>query len=118
VFGELKAWNPQNLPADKEPIFNRRLVVVRETPFAKGKWTHVAITFEGLGGGAGVAALYLDGKSQGKTQTIPERFEWDLPRAAIRLGVNYVGLFDDLTIFSRPLTAAEISRLASGMPPR
>ena len=112
VFGELKVWNPQNLPPDKFPAFAKRLVAVKKTPFAKDKWTNVAITFDRLGSGNGTATLYLNGQSQGTTESIPERFEWDQARSAIRLGVNYVGLFDDLTVFSRPLTAAEVKRLA------
>jgi hypothetical protein len=114
VFGSLKAWNPQNLPADKFPAFNDRLVVVKQTPFARGKWTHVAVTHSGLGSGKGTAQLYLDGKLQGSTPTIAEPFEWDLSKGAIRLGVAYVGLMDEVAIFNRPLTAGEIESLSKG----
>ena len=34
-----------------------------------------------------------------------------MSNAAIRLGVNYVGLYDELAIFDRTLTDAEIHRL-------
>jgi hypothetical protein len=34
-----------------------------------------------------------------------------LDRAAIRLGVNYVGLFDDLSVFNRELSAQEVKTL-------
>jgi hypothetical protein len=112
VFGELKVWNPQNLPADKYPAFNNRLVVLKKTPFARGQWTHVVITHDGLGTKAGGrASLYLNGELQGMTEAIPETFQWDMSRAAIRVGVNYVGLFDELSVFSRPLTVAEIKEL-------
>jgi hypothetical protein len=112
VFGELKAWNPQNLPADKNPAFHNRLVVVKKTPFAKGQWTHVVITHEGLGTKpGGKASLYLNGQLRGTTETITESFYWDMSRAAIRVGVNYVGLFDELSVFSRPLAAAEVKEL-------
>jgi hypothetical protein len=112
VFGELKKWNPENLPADKYPAFNNRLVVVKRTPFAKGQWTHVVITHEGLGTKqGGKASLYLNGAMQGTTETIRESFHWDMARAALRVGVNYVGLFDELSVFSRPLTGAEVKEL-------
>jgi hypothetical protein len=114
VFGALKAWNPQNLPADKYPLFNDRLVVVKQTPFASGKWTHVAITHTALGSGKGTAQLYLNGKSQGTTPSIAGPFEWDLSKGAIRLGVNYVGLLDEVAIFKRALTANEIETLSQG----
>lgn len=113
VFGALKTWNPENLAPEKNPAFLSRVVVVKQPPFARGKWTHVAITFSGLGK-QGWARLYLDGKLQGAAGGISEPFEWDVSRAAIRLGVNYVGLMDDVAVFRRPLTASEIATIAAG----
>ena len=118
VFGDLKVWNPTNLPSDKNPAFNSRLVVVAKPPFRRGTWNHVVVTHTGLGSGKGVAKLYLDGKLQGTTETIGEPFRWDRSRAAIRLGVNYVGLWDELAIFNRALSdreVAELHRLKGGL---
>ena len=43
---------------------------------------------------------------------IRERFTWDVSKAGIRLGTGqFVGLFDDLAIFHRPLTPEEIRLL-------
>jgi hypothetical protein len=111
VFGDLKAWNPEGLAPDKNPAFTHRLVTVTTPPFARGKWTHVVLTHSGLGSNSGVAKLYLDGKLQGTTETIREPFTWDLARAAIRLGVNYVGLFDEVAVFSRALEEREVETL-------
>ncbi len=111
VFGELKAWNPKNLASDANPFFGKRLVAVTKPPFERGKWTHIAISHSGLGGGKGWAKLYLDGKLQGTAENIGEPFAWDLGRAAIRLGVSYTGLFDELAVFNRPLDDAEVSAL-------
>ena len=111
VFGELKAWNPQNKKADEDPTFNNRLVVVKKTPFSRDRWTHVAITHQSLGSGKGTATLYLDGKSMGTTPAIAEPFAWDPALSALRLGVNYVGLIDDVMVFSRALSAEEIQKL-------
>jgi hypothetical protein len=114
VFGALKQWNPKNIDSDKNPDFNNRLVVVKQPPFARDRWTHIAIAFEKLGSGAGSARLYVNGVDQGASPAIAEGFDWDPAKAAIRLGVAYVGLFDDLALFRRALTAAEIKQLASG----
>ena len=111
VFGDLKVWNPTNLPPDKNPAFGKRLVVVAKPPFRRGIWTHVAVTHTGLGSGKGSAKLYLDGKLQGTTESVGEPFRWDMSRAAIRLGVNYVGLWDELAIFSRALSDREVAEL-------
>ena len=111
VFGDLKTWNPGNVPADKDPNFTKRLVPVTQPPFQRGKWTHVVIAHTGLGSGKGMAKLYLDGKLQGTTPSIAEPFRWDLSRAALRLGVNYVGLFDELTVYNEALTDQEVAKL-------
>lgn len=110
VFGDLQAWNPEGKPND-EAGFNERLVVVDQPPFATGKWTHVVIVHEGLGTPSGKATLYLDGKAQGTSEGIGEAFSWDMATATIRLGVNYVGLWDELAIFSRALSAEEVTLL-------
>jgi hypothetical protein len=114
VFGDLKAWNPANTESDKNPDFNNRLVVVKKSPFTRESWTNVAITYMGLGTPTGSATLYLNGQGQGSNNAIKEVFDWDMTNAAIRLGVNYVGLLDDVAAFRRPLTAGEIKELATG----
>jgi hypothetical protein len=111
VFGDLEAWNPENKPPDENPAFNSRLVVVDQPPFAAGKWTHVVIVHEGLGTPGGKATLYLDAKPQGTSEGISEPFSWDMATATIRLGVNYVGLWDELAVFSRALSADEVASL-------
>lgn len=111
VFGELDEWNPEKVANDENPDFDDRLVVVDQPPFASGEWTHIAIAHEALGTPNGRATLYLNGVRQGTSEGIAEPFQWDMSNAAIRLGVNYVGLYDELAIFDRTLTDAEIGRL-------
>jgi hypothetical protein len=112
VFGDLEAWNPEGLSADEHPDFQDKLVVVDDPPFRGGEWTHVVVTFSGLkSASGGVGNLYLDGHLQGTIQSILEPFTWDLARAQIRIGVNYVGLFDELAMFDRALTDAEVLTL-------
>lgn len=111
VFGELTAWNPDNASPDENPAFNDRLVVVSQPPFAKGNWTHVAIAYDQLGTPQGSATLYVDGVAQGSSSGISEAFEWSPNTGEIRLGVNYVGLFDELAVFDRALTTAEVEQV-------
>lgn len=113
VFGALKSWDPTNKGSDGNPAFDGRLVRVPSPPFTRERWTHVAITINRLGRGAGAAELFLNGKSQGAARNIAEPFQWDLNKASIRLGLDYVGYMDDLTIFRRPLNAMEIQALAA-----
>ncbi len=112
VFGSLKVWNPADTPPDKNPDFIKRLVVVERPPFSKERWTHVAVTWSGLdAGGAGSASLFLNGKPISPTGPIREPFEWDPQRLAIRLGVNYVGLMDEMAVFDRALSEGDITTL-------
>jgi hypothetical protein len=112
IFGNLAEWNPMKLPPDKNPDFSRRLVTVTAPPFGRGKWTHIVFTFSGLNAAQpGEAKLYLNGQLQGTAGPIREKFAWNVSQSTIRLGLNYTGLFDDLSIFQRALTAQEVQTL-------
>ena len=112
VFSDFKEWNPKGVKWDQVPEGERPWVVVKRHPFARGRWTHVCFTWERFNGGRedGVARLYLDGAFQGEVKG-RKTYSWDLSKAAIVLGMNYVGLYDDLAVFNRPLTAEEVAAL-------
>lgn len=111
VFGELDDWNPAGMAPNDNPNFMGRLVIVEDPPFGAGRWTHVAIVYEGLGSGSAKATLYLDGVEQGTSSEVVEAFAWDFTTASIRLGVNYIGMMDDLAVFDQPLSAEQIETL-------
>lgn len=112
VFGDSAAWNAQNLPTERNPFFNQRTVVMTQPPFARGKWTHVAIVFANLNTDAGgTAKLYLDGQLKGTAEGIKDALTWEPAQATIRLGVNYVGLWDELSMYDRALSDAAIDAL-------
>lgn len=112
VFSNIKEWNPKGVKWDQFPEAERPWVVVKRHPFARGRWTHVCFTWERFNGGRddAVARLYLDGALQGEVRG-KKTYSWDLNKAAIVLGMNYVGLYDDLAVFGRPLTADEVGAL-------
>ncbi len=111
-FGDQSEWDVTGQRGRSEEFFFR-LVKVSEPPFAKGQWTHVAITWDGLNTPRpGRARLYLNAEYKGTTSRVDERFTWDVERAGIRLGTgHYVGLFDDLAFFDRPFSAGEVRAL-------
>jgi hypothetical protein len=112
VFGRLKMWNPTDTPPDRNPDFLRRLIVVDRPPFSREHWTQVVLTWAGLDkGGNGSASLFLNGKRISSTTGIREPFQWDPSRLAIRIGVNYTGLMDDVATFDRALSEREIASL-------
>lgn len=113
VYADYKIWNPSNRKWDDIPFDEKPLVTVAQPPFAARKWTHVVFTFEHFNTGQadGVARLYLDGKFQGALSGREQTFTWDETKATIMLGVGYVGLFDELSLFNRALNEREIRTL-------
>jgi hypothetical protein len=116
VFPDTPEWNPK-----KEKNAPRPEIIVKRHPFARGRWTHVVFTWERFNGGRddAVARLYLDGALQGELRG-RKTYSWELSKAAIVLGMNYVGLYDDLAVFSRPLSPEEVvalGRLEGGVRP-
>ncbi|BDC48686.1 hypothetical protein F183_A10020 [Bryobacterales bacterium F-183] len=111
VFGMLKAWNGSHPEPDKNPAFNNRLIVVKNPPFSREAWTHVAITWSSLGTAKGTASLYVNGKLVPAPASVPDTFVWKDDRLAIRLGLNYTGKMDELAAFDRVLTEDEIGSI-------
>jgi hypothetical protein len=109
VFGDRSAWDVTGSGGSSEQ-FHFRLVTVAEPPFAADRWTHVAITWDGINDAhPGRARLYLNAVYRGATNVIAEPFRWETAKAGIRLGMgHFVGLIDDLALFNRPLSAEEL----------
>ena len=112
VIGDRDVWNPNPEGPDNEnPIFIERLPAVKNPPFGSDVWTHVLINFSGLNTENGQASLYMNGVHQGARNNIDTPFTWDLAQSNIYLGLGYIGLMDELSIFNRRLTNKEVSTL-------
>jgi len=107
VFGDLAIWNPDNINPAENPAFNDRLLVAQDRPFGSGIWTHIVVAYENINKESGRASFYINGKFQGE-RTISEPFTWNASEAKIFLGLNYIGLMDEVAIFSKMLNAEEI----------
>ena len=113
VYADFPVWNPTKRPFEEIPAAERPLVTVDNPPFAKGKWTHIVYTWESFntGRGDGIARLYLDGTPRGTLSARQQTFTWDPAETKIALGLNYIGLLDELAVFNRALTEAEVASL-------
>ncbi|MBI3414177.1 MAG: LamG domain-containing protein [Verrucomicrobia bacterium] len=113
AFADRAVWDPNKRDYDRVPLPERPMVTVTKPPFSRERWTHVAFTFANFNTGRkdGVARLYLDGQLQGTLAGREQTFTWEPAKAIMMLGVSYVGLFDDLAVFNRALTEAEIGAL-------
>lgn len=113
AYADTAVWNPQKRRFADIPASERPLITVDNPPFAGGRWTHVVFTFERFNTGRpdGIVRLYLDGAPQGTLSARQQTFTWDPAATAIALGLNYIGSLDELAIFNRALSEAEIRTL-------
>lgn len=112
IYSDFKVWNPKGVKFDDLPTADKPFSeTIAKPPFAAGKWTHVLFTFSGLNTGmsAGVGRLYLDGKPAASIRNRTLTLTWEPGRAAIMLGLSYIGLFDDLALFDRALSEDEVA---------
>ncbi len=112
VIGDRDAWNPNPKGPDNEnPIFIKQLPPVENPPFGRGEWTHIAISYAHLNTDKGEASLYMNGELKAKRSPITDPFTWDLEKSNILLGLGYIGIFDELSIFNKCLSDKEIKML-------
>ena len=113
VYADFKVWNPGNKKWQDVAQSEKSLAEVSSPPFARGKWTHVVFTFENFNTGRddGVAKLYLDGTHATTLSARKQTFTWDEEKCLIALGLSYIGLWDELAVFNRALTTAEVQQL-------
>jgi hypothetical protein len=113
VYADFKVWNPSNKKWPDVAQSEKSLAEVSSPPFARGKWTHVVFTFENFNTGRddGVAKLYLDGAHATTLSARKQTFTWDEEKCLIGLGLSYIGLWDELAVFNRALTTAEVQQL-------
>ena len=53
----------------------------------------------------------MNGEHQGTRTNIDTPFTWEVSQSNIYLGLGYIGLMDDLSIYNRNLTDKEIKAL-------
>ena len=110
AFADKAVWNPENkdIPEPERP-----LVTAKSNPFSDKKWTHVAFTWKRFNTEKkdAIATLYLNGKNEGSIKNWNQKFSWADKNHRILIGLNYMGLFDDLACFNRALSQKEIESI-------
>jgi hypothetical protein len=106
-------WNPTNVGWDEIPSDKRPMVQVAGAPFSRQAWTHAVFTIENVNDKTKPSSgrLYLNGKLQGTIENWDLTFGWQPDAAQLVLGAAYVGYLDDLAVFDRALTDAEVEFL-------
>ncbi|WP_282079150.1 LamG-like jellyroll fold domain-containing protein [Aquimarina algiphila] len=106
VMGDLEVWNPEN--KNDETEVKKRTVTVKQPPFKSGKWTHIVITYSKVNTNKSTCKLYLDGQLKGVIKDVNDPFTWEEEKAKIMLGLGYIGMMDELTVFDKPLDLKEV----------
>lgn len=105
------------VPAGGQPLKesdpDAPLIRVPAVGFKSGDWHHVLLNWKNFDTGQAdaEAALFIDGQKIGGAEGRAIAMSWNLDQADIYVAVGYIGLFDELAIFNRPLTSAEIGEL-------
>lgn len=105
------------VPPDGKPIGEddpkAPMVRVPGINWEVGDWHHVVLNWSNFDTGKpdAVSALYIDGKLIGEVKDRAIAMDWDVEKAGIYVAVGYIGLLDELAVFNRALTLAEIRAL-------
>jgi len=111
VIGDKNAWSLDTLNSPFKVEFEKRIVHVKAPSFSRKTWTHVLITYDGLGTPQSLASLYLNGEKKGIVNGIDDPFTWNLEESNIFLGLGFTGLIDELSIFDKALTDDQVMEL-------
>lgn len=113
AFPDRKVWDPKLRDFDQTPEAERPLVTVTKPSFSRDHWTHIAITFDHFNTGKpdGSSTIYLNGEPAGRIGPREQTFTWEASDSTAVLGINYVGLFDELAFFDRGLGKDEVKAL-------
>ncbi len=106
-------WNPDNVQWADIPFAKRPMVQVERAPFSRETWTHVVFTLENINDKSRkpLGKLHLNGQLKGAIENWDLTFGWDPAQVLLVLGASYVGYMDDLAVFNRALTDAEVQQL-------
>ncbi|MSR54875.1 MAG: hypothetical protein EXS09_16535 [Gemmataceae bacterium] len=105
------------VPPDGKPIGEddpkAPMVRVPGIDWKVGDWHHIVLNWSNFDTGKAdaVSALYIDGKLIGEVKDRAIAMDWDIEKAGIYVAVGYIGLLDELAVFNRTLTLAEIHAL-------
>ena len=92
---------------------NAPMVRVPKIELKQGEWHHVVLSWKNFDTGKNdaVSQLWIDGKLLGEVKERAIAMKWDIDKAGIYVAINYIGLLDELALFNRDLTEAEIKEL-------
>ena len=109
----VQIWNPNNLDWAKMTAAQRPAVNLPRAPFSREAWTHAVFSLANLNDKTKkpIGRLHLNGKPVGSIENWDLTLGWNPDAVQLVLGASYVGHLDDLAVFNRALTDAEVKQL-------
>ena len=94
----------------KVPESEQPMVRAADPPFAPDAWHHVALTWRNVNSSKpdAQAIMYLDGRPIAALKNRDVQINWDRDRVRFYVGSALVGWLDEASLFSRPLSDAEM----------
>ena len=89
------------------------MVQIANAPFSSDAWTHVVFTLENVNDESRPSRgkLYINGEPAGTIEGWDLTLGLDPEQVRLVLGAAYVGHMDDVAVFDRSLTDAEVRQL-------
>jgi hypothetical protein len=89
------------------------MVWLKRVAFKNGEWRHVVLSWKNFDTGKkdAVSQLWIDGKLIGEIKDRAIAMKWDVEKGGIYVSISWIGLIDELAIFDRAVTEAEIKDL-------
>lgn len=111
----IELWNPSGLDWAKMTAAQRPALNLPRAPFSREAWTHAVFSFANLNDKAKkpIGRLHLNGKLMGTIENWDLTLGWNPDAVQLVLGASYVGRLDDLAVFNRAMTDAEVTQLFS-----
>lgn len=113
----LQAGTYPSIPDGQEPVPEddpkAPLTRFKAAGFKEGDWHHLVLTWDRFNTGKrdGTHTLYVDGKKIGDLKDHEVGMDWDMERTRVYFAVHLIGRLDELAVFTRPLTADEVTLL-------
>ena len=110
---KIELWNPTGLDWAQMTDAQRPAVNLPRAPFSREAWTHAVFSFANLNDKTKkpVGKLWLNAKLMGTIENWDLTLGWNSDAVQLVLGAAYVGHLDDLAVFNRALTDAEVTLL-------
>lgn len=100
-------------PPFKETDADAPLIRSTTAGMKQGDWHCIVMTWRNLDTGKADAhaAFYMDGKLLGELKNRNLAMRWDIEKTGIYTAINYMGLLDEMAIFRRALSPADVATL-------